>query len=109
MNLWLSFIAYFLQFNKNGVNNFESHTAYFDYRRDRFKSYYASTCRQISVLLNIHNTVKSAYQEPAYKELSVIKNGFSFPNLYKELVLYTHFCSYSGYKEHIFIVPMSSL
>jgi len=28
-------------------------------------------------------TVKSAYWEPAFKELPVIKNWFSFPNLYK--------------------------
>ena len=26
-------------------------------------------------------TAKSAYKEPAYKELPVIRNGFSFPNL----------------------------
>ena len=30
------------------------------------------------------STVKSAYKEPAYKELSVIRNWFSFPNLNQE-------------------------
>jgi len=28
--------------------------------------------------------VKSTYKEPAYKELPVIRNWFSFPNLYHE-------------------------
>jgi len=32
-------------------------------------------------------TVKSAYKEPAYKELPVIRNRFSFPNLYQKTSL----------------------
>jgi len=50
-------------------------------------------------------TIKSAYKKPAYKELLVIWNWFSFT---KELVRYT-FIRNLGYKEHIFMVPMSSL
>ena len=53
-------------------------------------------------------TVKSGYKEPAYKELPVIRNWFSLPIFSKELVHNT-FKKNFGYKEHIFIVPMSSL
>jgi len=53
-------------------------------------------------------TVTSAYKKPAYNKLLVIRNWFLFPNLNTSLVRYT-FIRNSGYKEHIFLVPMSSL
>ena len=46
---------------------------------------------------------KSAYKEPAYKELLVIRNWFLFPNLYTSLVCYTLIRN-SCYKEHILLV-----
>jgi len=49
-------------------------------------------------ILNIH-TVKSNEIEPAYKELQLIRNWFSFPNFSKELVQCT-FIRNSGFKEH---------
>jgi len=58
--------------------------------------------------LKNNSTVKSAYNEPAYKELLLIRNWFSFPNFSKELGQYT-FTRNSGYKEHICMVPISSL
>ena len=49
------------------------------------------------------HTVKSAYKEPDNKELPVIRNYFSFPNLQQGTsLLYV-------YKEHIAMVSMSSL
>jgi len=52
---------------------------------------------------------ESAYKDSANKELLFIRNIFSFPNLYQETSpLYT-FIRNSGYKEHIFMVPISSL
>ena len=36
---------------------------------------------------------KSAYKEPAYKELPLITNWFSFPNIYKERVHFTFIMS----------------
>ena len=60
------------------------------------------------ILLWPQNTVKSAYKEPAYKELLVIRNWFLFPSLYTYLVRYT-FIRNSGYKEHVFLVLISSI
>ena len=51
----------------------------------------------------------TAYEKPAYKEVPVIKNRFSFLKIFsKELVHYTFIKNY-GYKEHISMVPMCSL
>ena len=62
-------------------------------------------CQNIQVV----STVKSAYKEPAYKELQVILGtDFHFPIFTSELVHYA-FIRNIGYKEHIFMVPMSSL
>jgi len=54
-----------------------------------------------------HCTVKSVYKQPANKQRPVTGNFFLFFNL-KELVIYA-FIRNSGYKEHIFMDPMSSL
>ena len=45
-------------------------------------------------MTDINNTVQSAYKEPTYKEFPVIRNCFSFPNM---------FIKNSGYKEQIFM------
>ena len=36
-----------------------------------------------SFLMILDITVKSAYNEPAYKELQIIRNKFAFPNLFQ--------------------------
>ena len=56
-------------------------------------------------------TAKSPYKEPAYMELPVIKNWFSFPNQYKETnsdSIYIFIMNY-GYKEQMFMIQTSSL
>jgi len=41
---------------------------------------------QLSIVIIYNCTVKSGYKEPAYKELSVIRNWLSIPIFSKELV-----------------------
>jgi len=66
----------------------------------KYSNRWASTFTMVISLNPSLATVKSAYKEPAYKELSVIRNWIMFPKRKISLVGYT-FKKNSGYNEHI--------
>jgi len=66
--------------------------------------------RYIHLLTKYIYIEKSSYKKPGNKERPVIRNRISFPNLYQgNTCSSVYVIKNSGYKEHIFTVPMSSL
>jgi len=86
--------------NYNNVCVFNEHVSNCQYSSGFLCSLYNSSNKKAFTF-----TVKSAYKEPAYKELLVVRNWFSLPNLYLGIG------SLNVYKEQIIRnkVPVSSL